>query len=135
TWAARPLPTKQAPRPVGGPSASVDLGELDSEPLRVLEDALVAIELAEDDPDAAGVGDELEAGPARRGGGVDGGAVDGDPVLGRLDDGVGLRVHGGDAMTVFHHVPLVVAVGQAPEGAVVTGGEHGAIADDHRAHV
>src|SRR5690606_4168043 len=80
----------------GGGSALDGPGEihqLDGETGRVLEDPGVPVELAEHDARATAVGDQLEAGPAGARGRVDGRAVDGDAVLGRLDDGVGLGVH------------------------------------------
>src|SRR5690606_25342584 len=66
---------------------------------------------------------------------VDGRAVDGDAVLGRLDDGVGLGVHRRHAVAVLHHVAHLVAVGQATDAAVVAGGEDRAIPYQHRPHV
>ena len=52
------------------------------------EDAIVAVEFAEDHPTNPGVGNLLEAVPARTGGDVDGAAVNHDAVARGLQDGV-----------------------------------------------
>ncbi len=88
----------------------VQRDELDAEALGETEDALVAVELAEDDAADAGVGDHLEAAPAGRGGDVDRRALDADAVARGLDDGVRLGVDGAHAVAVLHHVALFVAV-------------------------
>src|SRR6185436_6779564 len=116
---------------VGG---HLQIHQVDADLRRGLARALVAIELAVVDLADAGVGDELEAVPARRGGGVELRAIDADAVFGGLQDGVGLGVDGRDAMAVFHHAAAVLAVRQSSYGAVVAGGEDRAVADDTGAH-
>src|SRR4051812_30917966 len=87
---------------------ALQVHQIDREPRRDVEDALVAIELAVDDAPNARVGDLLEAVPAGAGGDVNHSAVDEDAVLGGLDDGVGLGVDRGHAVVVLHHVPAGV---------------------------
>src|SRR5262245_46511058 len=97
------------------------MAELDAEPLRNREDTLVPVELEVADAAQPSVRDHLETGPAGRGGHVNRAAIDHYPVLGSLDDGVGLGVDGGDAVVVLHHVPYIGAVGHPADGAVVAG--------------
>src|SRR5580765_6571565 len=90
-------PTRDAPDETanarsGRLDVTLDVNQLHAEALRDAEDALVPIELAVDDPADPGVGDLLEAVPARAGGHVDRGAVDHHAVLGCLDDCVGFRM-------------------------------------------
>ncbi len=95
-----------------------------------VEDAVVPVEFPIINILDPRVGDDLEAIPAGRRGDVNIGAVHPDPVLGGLDNGVRLRVDGSDAVAVLHHVPLVIAVGEAPDASVVAGGEDGFIPHD-----
>src|SRR5690242_2516579 len=112
-----------------------EIDEGDADPPGHVEDALVPVELAIDDPLDAGVGDHLEAGPAGAGGGVDVRGLDAHAVARRLEDGVGLGVDGGDAVAVLQHVPGVIAVRHPPDAPVVAGGEDDAVAHQQRAHV
>src|SRR6266567_766165 len=109
--------------------------ELDAEPSRHIEDALVAIELAVHDPADPAVRDHLEAAPAGRSRHVNGGAVDHDAILGGLDDGVRLGVDGRHAVVVLHHMTRLGAVRHGADRAVVTRRQDGLVAHDHRAHV
>ena len=116
-----------------GLDVALDVEQLHAQPLRDAEDALVAIELAVDDAADAGVRDLLEAVPARARGHVDRRAVDHHAVLRGLDDRVRLGVDRGDAVTVFHHVAGLGAVGHAADRSVVAGRQDCPIAHDHRA--
>src|ERR1700759_2173365 len=111
------------------------MDELDADLARDLEDPVVAIELAVGDAHDAGVGELLEAVPARARRDVVGGAVDVHAVARGLDDRVGLGVDGRDAVAVLHHVADVRAVRHAADRAVVAGRQDGPVADDHRADV
>src|SRR5262245_12284658 len=109
--------------------------ELDTDLTRDIKDALVAIELAEDDARHAGVDELLEAVPARARGDVVGRAFDHDAVTRGLDDRVRLCVDRRDAVTVLHHVANVRAVRHAADRAVVASRQDRTIADQHRAYV
>ena len=82
------------------------------------------------------VRDQPKATPARGGGHVDRRAVDPDAVAaGRLDDGVRLGVHrapGTQSAPSSIEVPLLVAVREPANGAVVAGREDRFVADDDR---
>src|ERR1019366_4826054 len=71
--------------------------------------------------------------PAGAGRGVDVRAVDPHAVARGLHDGVRLGVHRADAVAVLHEVAVLVAVRQAPDAAVVAGGEDALVAHDDRA--
>ena len=109
--------------------------EGDAGVLRDLDRALVPIELPEVHTPQSGVRDQLEAGPAGARRRVDLRALDRDAVLRRLDDRVGLRVDGRDAVAVLHQATDVRTVREPPDRAVVARGEDRAIAHDHRADV
>src|SRR5262245_1664252 len=85
-----------------------EIDQVDADRLRHPEGSLVAVELAVVDPPYAGIGDQLEAVPAGARGRVHLRAIDVHPVACRLDDGVGLRVDGADAVTVLHLVADIV---------------------------
>ena len=85
------------------------------------ENSLVTVKLEIQDPFDAAVGDKLEATPARGSGDVDIGAIDGGPVLGGLNDGIGLGMNGRDTVAVFKHMADIVAVRQPPYAAVIPG--------------
>ena len=98
------------------------------------ENALVTIEFAVNDATNPGVGNLFEAVPAGTGGNVDRAAVNHDAVARGLQDGVTLRVDGGDAVTVLHHVPGFGAMRHATDGPVVAGRQDGLVAHDHGTH-
>ena len=70
-----------------------------------------------------GVRDEAKATPAGARGHVDRRGVDADAVPRGLHDGVRLGVDRAHAVAVLHEVPLLVAVREAADAAVVTGRE------------
>src|SRR5690349_36832 len=88
------------------------LDQVDRERRGGLEDALIPIEFAVEDSLEAGVRDHLEARPTRRSRDVDARVVDPGAVLRRLDDRVRFGVDGPDAVTVLHHVVVLVAVSE-----------------------
>src|SRR5579884_1230461 len=116
--------------PLGRRDVAGQVQQIYRQTLSDAEDPIVPVELAVDDPPDAGVGDLLEAVPARAGRDVDAGAVDHDAVLGGLDDGVRLGVDGGHAVVVLHHVPGVGAVGHAADRSVVARRQDRPVAHD-----
>src|SRR2546423_942421 len=107
--------------------------QFNSDFLRDLARAFVAIELAEIDLLDARVGDELEAVPARRGRGVELAVVDADAVLRRLKNRVRFGVYRRDAVAIFHDAAAVLAMRKAADRSVIPRRQDGAVADDHRA--
>src|SRR5438552_9110562 len=91
-------------------ACSREIDQLDPHAPRDIEDPLVPIELAVDDPLDPGVGDHLEAGPAGAGARVDISPFDPDPIAGSLQDRIRLGVDGGDAVPVLQHVTYLIAV-------------------------
>src|SRR6266540_6588727 len=107
--------------------------QLDAGLTRHGQGLLVAIELAVVDTGNPRVGDQLETGPAGTRGRVELRSRDGDAVARGLDDRVGLRVHGRDAVLVLDDAAHVFAVRQSSRGTVVTGREDRPVARDDRA--
>src|SRR5438270_5051505 len=91
-WASRPADGYPSSNPATGGvlssrgSSRSHLHESDADFARDGERALVAVELSIDDAGDAGVGRQLEARPAGRGGGVQVGAVDSHAVAGGLQN-------------------------------------------------
>src|SRR5512143_4373335 len=94
-----PLPPPPRRLEIDGEGAQVD--QLDARGSSDREGFFVAVELAVVDPADAGVGDQLEAGPARARRRVELGARHRDTVLGRLNDRVGFGMDGGDTVSVL----------------------------------
>src|SRR5258706_11534083 len=102
--------------------------ELDAELAAELENALIAVKFAEYDAQEPGVGDHLEATETGRRGHVDVAALEPNAVTGRLHVRIGFGVDGPHAVTVLHHVPLVVAVPEAADRPVVAGRQNHLVA-------
>src|SRR5690606_5563283 len=107
-----------------------DVLEGDAQLVAEAVDALVPIELVEGDAADARVGDQLEAAEAGGRGHVDVRPLQPYAVAGGLHDRVGLRVDRAHAVAILHEVPLVVAMGDPPDGPVVARRQDHAVADD-----
>src|SRR2546428_10858340 len=109
-----------------------EIDQLDPQAARDVEDPIVPVELAVDDPLDPGVGDQLEAGPAGARARVDVRALDADTAACRLQDCVPLGVGGGAAVPVLPPATDIVAGGESPDAAVGSGGKGGPVARPRR---
>jgi hypothetical protein len=107
----------------------LDLGSV-QEVERIGVDAVVVVV---DDAHDAGVDQHLGALQAGEVGDVAVGALGGDAVQRRLDDGIGLSMDGTHAVTIDHKVTNFLAVGQAGGRAVEAGGQNALFAHQHGA--